>query len=121
MKNRRILILSILLFVLIGTATTPLLGQGETIITITAPGWVSRAFTDNPFASFEEQHPGVKVVPVDPADSYYYPPAGNGIENHLNGAQKYATVADVIYVDYRSASVEASRAGYLLNLAPLVE
>ncbi|MEP6986676.1 MAG: extracellular solute-binding protein, partial [Chloroflexota bacterium] len=121
MQNRRILILTILLFLFIGTATSPLLGQGDTIITITAPGWVSRAFTDNPFAPFEEQHPGVKVVPVDPADSYYYPQAGSGIEDHLNGVQKYATVADVIYVDYRSASVEASRAGYLLNLAPLVD
>lgn len=120
MHNRRTLLLSILIFVLISTAVTPLLGQAETIITITGPGWVSRAFTPEVFAPFEAQHPGVKVVVADAGQDYYYPSGADNIEEHLDGAEKYAGYADVLYVDHRMASVEATRAGYFMNLAPYV-
>ncbi len=120
MHSRRTLLLCILIFVLVATAATPLLGQAETIITITGPGWVSRAFTPEVFAPFEAQHPGVKVVVADAGQDYYYPSAAANIDQHLNGAEKYATYADVLYVDHRMASIEATRAGYFVNLAPYV-
>ena len=120
MQTRRIFILSIVNLLLIGAAIPPLLGQGETIITITAPGWVSHVFSPELFAPFEAQHPGVKVVVTDSGQDYYYPSAGEDIEKHLDGAQKYASYADVIYVDKNIASVEATRAGDFMNLAPFI-
>src|SRR5690606_20548615 len=101
-------------------AISPLMGQSETIITITAPGWVSHIFSNNLFAPFEAQHPGVKVVPVPIGEAYYYPSAAQDIEQHLNGAENYVSLADVIYVDRNIASVEAARAGYFMNLGPLI-
>ncbi len=120
MHCRRRLTLLTLMFILIGTALSPLLGQGDTIITITAPGWVSRVFGHELFEPFEAQHPGVKVVVADPGQDYYFPSAAEDIQKHLDGAQKYASTADVLYVDTHMASVEATRAGYFLNLAPLI-
>ncbi len=120
MLSRRILFVSILMSLLFGTAVFPLAGQGETIITITAPGWISQAFSNELFAPFEVQHPGVKVVAVEPGDDYYYPSAAEDLQAHLDGAQKYVSDADVVYVDQNIASVEATRAGYFMNLAPLV-
>lgn len=120
MHYRRTLALLISMSVLIGLAVSPLLGQGDTIITITAPGWVSRAFTHELFAPFEAQHPGVKVAVAEAGDSYYYPSAAEDIEKHLDGAQKYASTADVVYIDRHIASVAATRAGYFMNLAPYV-
>ncbi len=118
MHFRRTLVILISMSILIGVAASPLLGQGDTIITITAPGWVSRAFSHEVFEPFEAQHPGIKVVIAEAGDSYYYPSAAEDIEKHLDGAQKYASSADVVYIDSHIALVEATRAGYFMNLAP---
>jgi ABC-type glycerol-3-phosphate transport system substrate-binding protein len=120
MFSRRMLVVSVVMCILVGAAISPLVGQGETIITITAPGWISHIFSSELFAKFEAQHPGVKVVAVEPGEDYYYPPAAEDIEKHLNGAQKYTSVADVIYVDRHIASIQATRAGYFMNLAPFM-
>ncbi len=120
MVKRRILGISILMCILAGFGISPLMGQGETVLTITAPGWVSHIFSAELFAPFEAQHPGVKVVTVEVGDSYYYPSAAEDIQQHLDGAQAYVSKADVVYIDRQIASVEATRAGYFLNLAPFV-
>lgn len=120
MLNRRIFPVLFFLCTSLVIAISPLMGQSETIITITAPGWVSHIFSNNLFAPFEAQHPGVKVVPVPIGEAYYYPSAAQDIEQHLNGAENYVSLADVIYVDRNIASVEAARAGYFMNLDPLI-
>lgn len=120
MLSRRILLVSLFICILAGATLSPLLGQGETIITITAPGWVSHVFSSELFAPFEAQHPGVKVVAVEPGDDYYFPSAAEGVQAHLDGAQKYVGDADVVYVDRNIASVEATRAGLFMNLTPFV-
>jgi ABC-type glycerol-3-phosphate transport system substrate-binding protein len=120
MRSRRIFLVSFLMCILIGVAISPLMGQGETILTITAPGWVSHVFSNELFAQFEEQHPGVKVVAVEVGDAYYSPSAAEDLEGHLDGVQEYVSMADVVYIDRHIASIEATRAGYFLNLAPLM-
>src|SRR5215207_763404 len=99
MLKHRIVSVSFLLCLLVGVAISPLMGQSETIITITAPGWVSQVFSHELFAPFEAEHPGVKVVAVEIGDSYYYPSGADDIEQHLDGAQEYVSKADVVYVD----------------------
>src|SRR3982750_1646334 len=99
MHYRRTLTLLTVMLIMVGAAVSPILGQGDTIITITAPGWVSRVFSHELFEPFEAQHPGVKVVVADPGQDYYYPSAAEDIDKHLDGSPKYATYADVLYVD----------------------
>jgi ABC-type glycerol-3-phosphate transport system substrate-binding protein len=118
--NRRTFLALFFLCTSLTIAISPLMGQSEIIITITAPGWVSHIFSDELFAPFEVQHPGVKVVAVPVGDAYYYPAAAEDIQQHLDGAQTYVSLADVVYVDKNIASVESTRAGYFLNLDPYV-
>src|SRR5215471_813841 len=94
MFSRRILLVSLFMCIVVGAAISPLMGQGDTIITITASGWVSHVFSNELFAPFEAQHPGVKVVAVEPGDHYYYPSAAEDAQKHLDGAQKYISGAD---------------------------
>ncbi len=120
MQNRRILALLVLAVVLVVGAVSPLLGQGETIVTIGVPSWMSDVFRNELFDSFESQHPGVKVVVVPLGNDVYFQSAGYDLDKHLEGAQKYASYADVIYAANYNVSVEATRAGYFLDLAPLI-
>ncbi len=120
MVNRRIFTLAILTMILIVGAISPLLGQGETIVTVAAPDWMGDALRNELFDSFEAEHPGVKVVIVPIGNDAYFAPAANDLEKHLDAAQKYASYADVTYIASYSMSVEATRAGYFLNLAPLI-
>ncbi len=120
MRPHRIFALSILSLILIVGGISPLLGQGETIITIAAPDWISGAMRDELFDPFEAAHPGVKVVVVPLGNDIYYAPAAVDLEEHLDGAMKYAGYADVSFVSGDSVSVEATRAGYFLDLTPLI-
>jgi ABC-type glycerol-3-phosphate transport system substrate-binding protein len=120
MRSYRLFLLPILTVIFIVGAISPLLGQSETIVTIGVPGWMTDVFRDDLFDPFEAQHPGVKVVVVPAGDDVYYPSAGWNIEEHLDGAQKYASYADVVYATGYNLSVEATRSGYFLDLAPLI-
>jgi len=120
MQNRRILVVLALAFVMIVGVVSPLFGQGENIITIGVPSWMSDVFRDELFDSFETQHPGVKVVVVPLGNDTYFQSAGYDLDKHLEGAQKYASYADVIYAANYNVSVESTRAGYFLDLAPLI-
>ena len=85
----------------------------------------SSAFTEDPFeapdyfSEFEAAHPGVKVVLAPSSDNTFFTSPGFNIEDHLDGAAEYAASADVLYVNENNLSVEATRAGYFLDLAPL--
>jgi ABC-type glycerol-3-phosphate transport system substrate-binding protein len=120
MRTRRILLLSLFVFILIVAAISPLMGQGETIITIGVPSWMVDVFRHELFIPFEEQHPGVKVVTVPIGNDTYFQSAAYDLDKHLESAQKYASYADVVYGANYNISVEATRAGYFLDLAPLI-
>src|SRR5262249_13048986 len=56
------------------------------------------------------------------------PPAAHGLDRHLAAVQQYTQAADVLYVasfpylnNSSGISTEATRAGYFLNLKPLVD
>jgi ABC-type glycerol-3-phosphate transport system substrate-binding protein len=67
---------------------------------------------------FEDAHPGVKLNVVADAPCCSDPSAG--LPQHLDNLQRYASSADVLYEDNIRMSVEGTRAGYFLDLAPLV-
>ncbi|MEO8608514.1 MAG: extracellular solute-binding protein [Chloroflexota bacterium] len=120
MRSRNISIVAILAFILFAGALSPITGQNETIITIATPGWMGDAFRDDLFTDFVAQHPGVKVVVVPVGNDAFYGSAAYQVDDHLDGAQKYASFGDVVYTSSYNLSVESTRAGYFLDLAPLI-
>lgn len=92
----------------------------ETVITVALPEFV-RSFGDGTlFDAFEAQHPGVRVHPVYIGFDKLFPPsAAADLDDHLAAMQELASAADVIPITSDNLSVEATRAGYLRDLAPL--
>ncbi len=93
--------------------------QQETILTLSIPDWRADDF-DEPgfFEDFESEY-GAKVVLAPPTQDAFFIPAAYDLEQHLESAQNYAATADVIYVSSDNLSIEATRAGYILDLTPL--
>jgi ABC-type glycerol-3-phosphate transport system substrate-binding protein len=100
--------------------------QGSSVkLTIAIPNFLGSLFTDRLISAFESSHPGVKLTLVK-IDANI-PPAALGLDQHFRAVEQYTSAADVVYVASTSylgnttrLSVEATRAGYVLNLKPLV-
>lgn len=113
----------IALLILLPSTFIPLLSQSETIITVSVPEWQQDIFGDEIFDEFEAAHPGVKVVPVyhQPSGFYY---GGQGDEEALNASFDMAlegvTKADLHWVQTYDLTIEMTRAGMFLDLAPLI-
>jgi ABC-type glycerol-3-phosphate transport system substrate-binding protein len=105
----------------------PAAGQDSSVIlTVGVPSYLTSSFTNGLISDFEAAHPGVKIslVKVDPA----IPPAAANLDKHLTAVQQYASSADVLYVastpylnTATNISTEATRAGYFLDLKPLID
>jgi ABC-type glycerol-3-phosphate transport system substrate-binding protein len=79
------------------------------------------------FESFEQQNADIRVnVVYSDLSTVRYPSAIESLEDHLSGAESYSLTADVLITSVGSTlppeiSLEATRAGYFLNLAPLLQ
>ncbi|HVO41408.1 MAG TPA: extracellular solute-binding protein [Aggregatilineales bacterium] len=96
-------------------------------VTLAVPNLTGSVFSDRLIANFESSHPGIKVglVTVDSR----IPAAALDVDKHFQAVQQYASAADVLFVtnasllgtDTTSISVEATRAGYFLDLKPFTD
>jgi len=120
-RKRLLPMMIVLLLALTAGVMSPLLGQDEVILTLVVPEWMNDVFDEELFNSFTIDHPGVKVVIVPQDQESFYSPAAYGVEESLDGAEAYATSADVLLVSNYNLTAEAARAGYFLDLRPLVE
>jgi ABC-type glycerol-3-phosphate transport system substrate-binding protein len=68
---------------------------------------------------FEATHPGVEVVIVAPEAQPVFPLAG--LESYLDSLEAYVSSADVVLVNSIALSVEGTKAGYFLDLKPLID
>lgn len=93
--------------------------SAQTVLTIAVPDYLTDTFNDALFADFEAANPGVDVVVVKQGD-VFIPPVEMGLEKHLDGVAAYTTLADVVYISSFDLTLEATQAGYYLDLAPLV-
>jgi ABC-type glycerol-3-phosphate transport system substrate-binding protein len=108
-----------LVLVLVLTISNHALAQNPTALTLAIPEHFADAFDDSLLSAFEVEY-SVDVMLVRPGDlAVSAPPAYEDIEAHLARAQAYASLADVLYVE--EPSIEQTRAGYLLDLNPLVQ
>ncbi len=100
--------------------------DSSVILTVAVPSFMTGNFSPGLISQFESAHPGTKVslVKIDAA----IPPAAQGLDRHLAAVQQYTRAADVLYVasfpylnNTSIISTEATRAGYFLDLKPLVD
>lgn len=89
------------------------------VVSVAVPEYLADAFTPEVLRQFEASAPGVKVNVVKTGNEAYYPGAAYDPEKFFEGAARYASSADVLYVNQDSLTVEGTRAGFFLDLAPL--
>lgn len=107
-----LLILSIPIF--------PAHAQGQDIIlTLAVPDFFREFFEEQVIAEFEAANPGIQlhIVPSGGFGTPLNPDAD--IEDYLDSVGDYVSTADVVIVD-ANVLPEATRAGYFLDLSPLV-
>jgi ABC-type glycerol-3-phosphate transport system substrate-binding protein len=114
---------ALVLTVAAGTLTSQVLAetraQDDIVLTVAMPEWTKDALTEEMLAAFKADHPGVNVVVVSPGDVFYPTPPEYDVDEYLDGFAQLAESADVLLVSNYSLAVEATRAGYVLDLAPL--
>jgi len=116
----RLLCTLFLLFLLVPPVLHLRAQDSVTIVSVAVPDYTSDVFTPDLFTGFENDHPSVKVQVVKPGNAMYYGAAAFDPDKFFTDAAKYASSADVLYVDNYSISAEATRAGDFLDLAPFV-
>ncbi len=110
----------------------PTIGQISeiTLTVVLYPGVdVNSPLTDRFFDAFEEAHPGTHVVAIAPEHvGVFTPPAFYDLDTHFHGfdgisagVEGYVQEADVLFMFPGEVSLEATRAGYYLDLMPLVQ
>src|SRR5258708_29862746 len=92
--------------------------QQTITLTVAVPTFQADTLTEKLLGEFESAHPGVKVQVV--AQDTNIPDPALSLDTHFDELGKYAASADVLYVNANNLSVEGTRAGYFLDLAPLV-
>ena len=108
-----------LLSLMIGVV--PVMAQdGEVVITLAVSEFLKDAFSDELLAQFEAANPGVQVELVTSTIGGAVSPASADIEEHLQGLQDYAQSADVLLVNSESMSIHGIRAGFFMDLSPVV-
>jgi len=117
MRFRVLLICGLLL-----STSLSLSAQSTPIITIAVPQFWEMVFDEAVLDDFESQY-GVDVQLIFSAEQ---PASPNGVdESAITGwaddLQDYAQSADVLYVDNSILQPEVSRAGFVVNLNPLIQ
>ncbi|MBZ0287798.1 MAG: extracellular solute-binding protein, partial [Anaerolineae bacterium] len=103
---------------LLAASATPLFAQDVTL-TVALPEWYENSLDESIFDDFEAENPGVQVV-FKATQGANFASAVGAVDEHLQDVAEYAAQGDVLHVDLYSLSPEATRAGYFLDLSPLV-
>src|SRR5688572_31842575 len=116
MKRR--LILLILLLGLIGGVSAVSQAQ-QPIITVNVPFYWEMLIDEAVVAQFETEH-GVDVQFIYGDSNIEMPATADDVEDYLAALTDYASSADVVYVSPNVLTPEATRAGFFVDLMPLV-
>ncbi len=94
--------------------------DGKVTVTLGVPVFTRDALEEKAIKEFETANPNIHVQLVT-QESTGASSAANGVDNHLDAVQKLTSTADVVFVTGNAVSPEATRAGYYLNLQPLID
>jgi ABC-type glycerol-3-phosphate transport system substrate-binding protein len=103
-------------------AVAPLAAQDIPIVlSVVVPDYLADVFKPELFTQFVTDNPTIKVNLVKTSSQdMNYPSVVNAIDDHLKGVEKYVSKADVLIINGYNMSVEATRAGYFLDLTPFI-
>lgn len=96
--------------------------QSTTILQLAVPEFQADViYTEELIARFESEHPGVQVNIVElDMQTYFEGSNVTSLEEYLNNIEEFVSSADVLVVDNGHMQPVATRAGYYLDLSPLV-
>lgn len=112
--------LSLLLILVLVTGVSIQAQNGTVTLTLSIPRFQEDFYKNTFVPQFEAANPGIKIylvttnsfgAPVNPDED---------VDDYLDDMEAYVSSADVLLFDSSSLTSEATRAGYLLDLAPLV-
>jgi ABC-type glycerol-3-phosphate transport system substrate-binding protein len=120
MKMNKMVLVGLLLTVAALVMGVSVSAQETVVISLTVPDFMEDLFTDQIIGQFEAEHPGVRVHIVSLPG--FGAPFGDEteVEEYLDAVEDYVSSADVLVVDSGALDSVATRAGYFLDLAPLV-
>jgi ABC-type glycerol-3-phosphate transport system substrate-binding protein len=99
----------------------------EITLTITLMAGMEYLEDARVFEQFERNHPDIRLhVVYKQFDEIIFPPALYSLEDHLQGSDDYTLSGDVVIASSGASlppdiSIEATRAGYYLDLNPLIQ
>jgi ABC-type glycerol-3-phosphate transport system substrate-binding protein len=119
MQRRLLLFLTTLLALIIGIVpmAAAQAQDGTTTIQLSVPQFMRQIISDQLISDFETANPTIKVNVL--SNDNNGGEAASGVDALLTSAQAYASTADVLFVDNSNLSVQATRAGYYLDMTPL--
>jgi len=119
MQRRSLLFLTSLLMLIVGIVpmAAAQAQDSRTVIQISVPQFVKQIINDQLIADFEAANPTIKVNVL--ANDSNTGSAAAGVDALITASQAYASTADVLFVDNSNLSVQATRAGYYLDMTPL--
>lgn len=116
----RVLLVMVLFVVVTIIPVVGVQAQDGIVLSVALPEFMRNVLGEDVFAQFETDNPGVKVnVIYSSMDSLFVSSPAQDLSEHLEATQEYASSADVLSVQASNVSVEATRAGYFLDLSPL--
>jgi ABC-type glycerol-3-phosphate transport system substrate-binding protein len=122
---KKLVTVVILLLILAGSTGSLHAQNQEIVLQLAVPGYLEDMFNSGVLAQFEAEYPAIRVELVTTGGSAMMinvgSSAGQGnIDDILDDREDYARSADVLAVSSSDLSPEVTRAGYFLDLAPLV-
>jgi ABC-type glycerol-3-phosphate transport system substrate-binding protein len=118
---RRFFLVCVLMFV----ALVPTAAQSSPrVISIAVPESLETIFEEVILPRFSEAHPDITVnltpIPAQLLRDLILPTSEEALEGYLDATEQLVSSADVVFMPPFSLSVENTRAGYFLDLMPLV-
>jgi ABC-type glycerol-3-phosphate transport system substrate-binding protein len=123
MYNKKVTFSSLVWIVIFAVlAIVPIAAQDDvTVISLAVPEFISGQITDEVFALFEAEHPNVRVHLVSEGTFEFGATAPIlEINDYLDRTADYVTKADVLSISPSQLTAEATRAGYFLDMTPLI-
>jgi len=126
MTRLKTLATAVVLLLVLAGGIGPLHAQDQDVVLqLAVPGYLEEMFNNGVLDQFETEHPGIQVELVTSGGSAMMISVGSStgrgdIDDILDEREAYARSADVLAVSSADLSPEVTRAGYFLDLSPLV-
>lgn len=123
-RGLSMLVVILLVFLLGGIRTIEVYAQTRTL-SLAIPDTMFPIFRDVVIPNFQESHPDVYVeirtISIDLYQDLELPPNTDELEDYVDAANQLVTIADVHFLLPYLLSPEITRAGYFLDMSPLVD